>query len=70
MTTPFLHDYACGLDVHIGDGRKVIHHSGTIDGFKSYLACYPQEKLVVAVLSNLMGSGKNRFRTGSERLWR
>jgi CubicO group peptidase (beta-lactamase class C family) len=53
MTTTFLNGYACGLHVGEFDRRKVIYHSGRIDGFSSYMAYYPDEKLAVIALSNV-----------------
>ena len=56
MTTPFLHDYACGVGVTSEKGRKLIEHGGGIEGFNTQLSYYPDEKLTVAVLGNLNGS--------------
>jgi CubicO group peptidase (beta-lactamase class C family) len=53
MTTAFLNGYACGLHVGNIDRREVIYHSGRIDGFSSYMAYYPDEKLAVIALSNV-----------------
>ena len=53
MTTPFLSGYACGLHVEEPGGRKIIYHSGRIDGFSGYLAYYPDDKLVIVALSNV-----------------
>jgi CubicO group peptidase (beta-lactamase class C family) len=55
MITPFKEDYAFGLSVSTKNGRKVIAHGGGIEGFNTFLAYYPDEKLVVAVLANLNG---------------
>jgi CubicO group peptidase (beta-lactamase class C family) len=55
MTTPFKNDYACGLTVHAAGGHKVIEHGGSINGFNTSVAYYPDEKLTVVVLSNLNG---------------
>jgi CubicO group peptidase (beta-lactamase class C family) len=55
MTTPFKNDYAFGLQVHAVNGRKVIDHSGSIQGFNTWLAYYPEEKLTVVALGNLNG---------------
>jgi CubicO group peptidase (beta-lactamase class C family) len=55
MTTPVKSDYACGLIVHESNRRKVISHNGGIEGFNTYLAYYPQDKLTVVVLANLNG---------------
>ncbi len=56
MTTPFLHDYACGLGVSAAKGRKLIEHGGGIEGFNTQLSYYPDEKLTVVVLGNLNGT--------------
>jgi CubicO group peptidase (beta-lactamase class C family) len=42
----FLHDY---------HGRKVVQHGGGIDGMTALVAMMPEEKIGVAVLSNLQG---------------
>ena len=55
MTTPFKDDYALGVVVQTASGRKVIQHGGGIDGFNTYLAYYPDDKLTVAVLANVNG---------------
>jgi hypothetical protein len=56
MTTPVKNGYALGLTVNTVKGRKVIAHNGGIDGFNSLLAYYPESKLTVVVLANVMGS--------------
>ena len=53
MTTPFKDNYAYGLIVDEQFGRKQISHSGSIDGFVTFIGCYPKEKVTVIVLSNL-----------------
>ncbi len=55
MITPFKGDYALGVAVHTADGRKVIDHAGGIDGFNTFLAYFPDDKLTVAVLANING---------------
>ena len=55
MTTPFKGDYALGVFVRTGGGRKMVDHGGGIDGFNTFLAYYPDNKLTVAVLANLNG---------------
>ena len=55
MTTPFKSDYAFGLGVRTVNGHKVIDHGGGIEGFNTYLAYYPDERVTVAVLGNLNG---------------
>ena len=45
--------YALGWAVHDYKGRHVVTHGGAIDGFRAQIAFLPEEKLAVAVLSNL-----------------
>ena len=63
MTTPFKGDYALGLVVQTASGRKVVQHGGGIDGFNTFLAYYPDDKLTVAVLANLNGQAPNQIAT-------
>jgi CubicO group peptidase (beta-lactamase class C family) len=58
MTTPFKHDFACGLVLSSIDGHTAIEHSGDMDGFASDLVYFPDDKLVVIVLNNLGGETK------------
>jgi len=55
MTTPNKKDYACGLTSTTVNGHKVIQHSGSIVGFNAFLAWYPEDKLTVVVLANMVG---------------
>lgn len=54
MITPEKGGYALGLQVSLTP-RKVIRHGGSIAGFSAFLAHYPDERLTVVVLSNVMG---------------
>ncbi len=56
MTTPFKSDYALGVGVQTENGRQKISHGGGIEGFNTFLAYYPADKLTVVVLSNINGS--------------
>jgi CubicO group peptidase (beta-lactamase class C family) len=56
MTTPFKATYACGLGVRTINGHKIISHDGGIEGFETFLAYYPEDRLTVVVLANLNGS--------------
>ena len=56
MITPFKSNYAFGLGVRDDHGYKLIDHGGGIEGFNSYVAYYPNEKLAVIVLANLNGA--------------
>ena len=55
MTTPFKNDYAFGLGVRTVNDHKLIEHGGGIEGFNTYLAYYPEDKLTVVALANLNG---------------
>ena len=61
MTTPFKSDYALGVIVRTASGRKMIQHGGGIEGFNTYLAYYPDNKLTVAVLANLNGEAPGQI---------
>jgi CubicO group peptidase (beta-lactamase class C family) len=63
MTTPFKHDYACGLYVHRVNGRLVIDYDGNNIGFNAEMAYYPEEGLAVIVLGNLNGYVTGRINT-------
>jgi CubicO group peptidase (beta-lactamase class C family) len=56
MTTPYKGNYALGLMIGTDNGHKVIQHGGGIQGFVTHLAYYPDDKITVAVLSNVMGA--------------
>jgi CubicO group peptidase (beta-lactamase class C family) len=53
MTTPFKDDYAFGIYSQKAVERKMFVHGGHIEGFRAALAYFPDEKITVAVLSNL-----------------
>jgi len=55
MTTPFKNDYAFGLVSALVKDRRVITHSGGIDGFNTTMTYYPDTRTVVIVLSNVNG---------------
>jgi CubicO group peptidase (beta-lactamase class C family) len=63
MTTPFKNNYALGVVVQTADGRTVVNHGGGIDGFNTFLAYYPADKLTVVVLSNINGTTPNAIAT-------
>jgi len=54
MTTPFKADYAFGLLALTQHGHKLITHNGGIDGFATSLNFYPDDKLIVIVLGNVV----------------
>jgi CubicO group peptidase (beta-lactamase class C family) len=68
MTTPFRNNYAFGLQVRTAGTRKLIDHSGGIQGFNTMLAHYPESKVTIAVLGNLTGPAPAQITTLMARL--
>jgi hypothetical protein len=52
MTTPVKNNYAYGLGVETKFNRKMISHGGGINGFATFIARFPEEKLSIVVLRN------------------
>jgi CubicO group peptidase (beta-lactamase class C family) len=61
MTTPFKNNYAFGLGVDTSSGRRVIQHSGGIDGFNTMVSYYPDDQLTVVVLANVNGAAPDQM---------
>ena len=62
MTTPFLSNYALGLEVRSApNGDKIYSHGGGIEGFNTSLSFVRAEKLAVIVLANLNGQAANNI---------
>ena len=59
MIAPFKNDYALGVVVQTSAGGKVVQHGGGIEGFNTFLAYYPDDKLTIAVLANINGPTPN-----------
>lgn len=53
MTTPGLGDYGLGLVIRTRNGRRVIEHGGSIEGFTAHLRYYPDTKTTIVVLANV-----------------
>jgi len=50
-------DTGVGIGWRVGtdpQGRKILHHGGTIEGGRAMLMMFPESKVVVAMLANLM----------------
>lgn len=52
MMTPVKNNYAYGIGSNQQLNRKMISHGGGINGFSTFLARFPEEKLTVVVLRN------------------
>lgn len=61
MTTPYKENYGFGLDIQTLQGHERISHAGGIDGFNTFEAWYPQEKLSIIVLSNVNGNAPDEI---------
>jgi CubicO group peptidase (beta-lactamase class C family) len=53
MFTPFKNEYGYGWKITTFDGRKMYNHTGQTHGFSCHVARYPDEKLLIVVLSNV-----------------
>jgi hypothetical protein len=63
MMTPVKNNYAYGVAVETKLNRKTVSHGGGINGFNTFLARFPEEKVTVVVLRNADygGSGPGRI---------
>jgi CubicO group peptidase (beta-lactamase class C family) len=52
MTTPVKNNYGYGLGIDSKSSRKTISHGGGINGFSTYIARFPDQKVTVVVLRN------------------
>jgi len=62
MTTPVKNNYAYGLGVETKFNRKMVTHGGGINGFSTFIARFPDDKVTIVVLRNadygIPGPGK------------
>jgi CubicO group peptidase (beta-lactamase class C family) len=61
MTTPFKDNYGFGLEIQTIQGHERISHGGGINGFNTFEAWYPQDKLSIIVLSNVNGNAPDQI---------
>lgn len=52
-------DYAMGLLIGSPDGTPRVWHSGDIDGFSTWMAYYPAERLTLVILQNSQSADRN-----------
>ncbi|MFY0536232.1 serine hydrolase domain-containing protein [Nannocystis pusilla] len=52
-------DYAMGVLVGSPDGRPRVWHSGDIDGFSSWAAYYPDQRISIVILQNSQSAERN-----------
>jgi len=53
-------NYGIGWRENIEDGRRVISHTGGAMGGTTVLVIYPDEGIVVAILTNVQGASQTR----------
>jgi CubicO group peptidase (beta-lactamase class C family) len=61
MTTLFKQNYGLGVVIQKLDGDKIIQHTGSLEGFNSFLIHGERNNLVVVVLSNVGGPATDQL---------
>jgi CubicO group peptidase (beta-lactamase class C family) len=56
MFTPHAGGYGYGWQIIRALGRELRNHTGGVDGYASHLAWYPDERLLIVLLSNVEGA--------------
>jgi CubicO group peptidase (beta-lactamase class C family) len=51
-------DYGIGWRENLEDGRRIISHTGGAVGGTTVLVIYPEERVVVAILTNMQGASQ------------
>ena len=57
MIQPFKNTYGLGISIHLFDGHQTITHGGGINGFNTFMLYFPEDKLTIIVLANLIALG-------------
>ncbi|WP_131775041.1 serine hydrolase [Legionella anisa] len=57
MLQPFKNTYGLGVSIQSLDGHKAITHGGGINGFNTFMIYFPEDKLTIIVLANLVALG-------------
>ena len=55
------YDYGFGWNLAKARGHRVVEHSGAWQGFVSHIVRYPDDRLTVVVLANLVGSNVGKI---------
>jgi CubicO group peptidase (beta-lactamase class C family) len=61
MNTAYKNDYGYGVGIHMNGARKVIHHSGSCEGFLTEIHRYVDDDFAVVVLSNYGFTAVNKL---------
>ena len=54
---PFKNTYGLGVSIQSLDGHNAITHGGGINGFNTFMIHFPEDKLTIIVLANLIAFG-------------
>ena len=57
MIKPFKNTYGLGVSIRSFDSHQTITHGGGISGFNTFMIYFPEDKLTIIVLANLIGLG-------------
>lgn len=57
MIQPFKNSYGLGVSIQSFNGHKAITHGGGINGFNTFMIYFPEDKLTIIVLANLIALG-------------
>lgn len=68
MLTPGHNNYACGLEVSLQGTHPRWAHGGGINGFATFIARYPDDKLTVVVLGNSESARSGEIAVGLSKL--
>jgi CubicO group peptidase (beta-lactamase class C family) len=58
------HPYGFGWALANANGKQIIEHGGAWQGFKAFIARYPEDKLSVIVFANLSAANEKRIARG------
>ena len=57
MIQPFKNTYGFGVSIQSLDGHEAITHGGGINGFNTFMIYFPEDKLTIIILANLIALG-------------
>lgn len=61
INTPYKNEYGYGVGIHINGSRRVIHHSGSCEGFLTEMHRYVDDDFAVVILSNYGFTAVNKL---------
>ena len=61
MNNPYMNNYGYGVAINMNGNRRVIHHSGSCEGFMSEIHRYVDDDFAVVVLSNYGFTAVNKL---------